>query len=1615
MVQVSEQSIIRVGEYPGSLIDDIPSDIPVAPSLIDSIPSGTPSGFSGVEEPKEYNPLEGWWNKLTEQSEGERNAQAYNIVARSELEDTPINEIAAEENAFPDIYEDPTMKEALDMRIKAVTERHVNSKNKQDAAVDFSMAYASGDIPAVEEAISRYGAEVAGTPTMDPRIGNTYQWWARSTADLTGQLHSMLEGASNMAAAGLVAGIATGAVAGGVGAVPGGFIGMKAGGSYGMLREMYHGSLGAIAMDKQAKGMTPEVAYYSSIPVALAITVSERMQLSMIMKKVPGVKAIFAKSLAGAVKATEKQTALTLITGTGKIGLYGSAQESGQQLIEMLGENVSKELNNNLYGTNFTPATKEQMLEEMKEVFIEVLPGILTLGAAGNSIGMTAETMNRKADEIKLKKELEAVIKNTVDPVPLREEIRDDLGQPVDIKDTVPTEVDTVVTEEGDVIPSVDITEPEIAEQEQRTVEPPVTSEEFDNLVLGDETATDQAIDDMYADLRSTGDLYGDFMNGVVSLVGRREAATIDGLIEARATATNRTKEQFAKDHNLQLRTATSENGAVTGSVEFVKDGETIVRAFQQTNLKDIVHEVSHVFRKDLSEAELKATEDALGVKEGNWNVEAEEAYAEAFVEYVQTGKAPTKGLAQTFDRFKQWIAETYTSVAGTSPVSPQMAEIFDKFFAPSKESMQDFKRANTAQDTHTLFAKHGVKSDIREATGQKPLRAGKVVDEHTAFKESLKQQVKAARKAAIEGRNDGYAKAKAKFQATARRVANRSATMRSRAKAKKAVQRTVKGARERKVGGKPTGKFTAPFQEVINEMAAILSMPVADAKEAAAELDANTYPPTTIEAMKRELMALRAGMERMDAASLDELNTDLKEFLKEGRTARAAQIESIMEGSRETAEVIVESLLNVRKNDKEMHPDERNAYDNKIKGVKNGLKRTYDKVRNHMILDFTGMMNMLDMGLKTELGEGAASLFTEMIDQQNLSNAGRRKHNTAMLESVSSIFNLLDEDGKPDTKAAERFLYDEERADKVDVAYYVILDKKGEPTGKERTIRGNKAELRKLFMELQDPTIREVFEKDGMTEEHYRKLFNSLSAQDRQLVAHQLEFYKNYYDSVNEVYRKVYGTNLPKGEFYSPILREGFSPSEDGAISDLLADIKQVQTKKVGARSLTSRVNNTNLTQRQSDVRVFNHYVRQMEHFKAFSEKLMAVNGVFENKQVREAIEDTYGKGFLVLLDGVRSNIATNGSTGTNTGFDNFARSIRANLAKGMVGGKPLAVLKQLTSAAAYSEQMGSKEYVAGLIEFLAHPKKHAEELKAMSLFLQNRADNIDRDISLLTRSSEYTDILSGVMTPRVNEMIMMFVKAGDIGAIYAGGWVYYKHLRKQGVGQQEAIRKMEIFSRNTQQSSELTNLSPAQMGNEFMKLMTMFTSSQRQYAQKMDIAFEGMQAGKVTGAEFSNKMALFGVLLPVLFQVVAQGGASDEEDAKALATAVLASPLSAIPLAGPAWQFGMNDFIKGHTYGRGIQLSPIASPVESLVKGKSRLFRETGKMAGLKDVDYRDMLLAIREMAAIMEYAGIPGKAVVGTAIGATDILRGDVYQGAMEISGMSPYASENRANKE
>ena len=168
------------------------------------------------------------------------------------------------------------------------------------------------------------------------------------------------------------------------------------------------------------------------------------------------------------------------------------------------------------------------------------------------------------------------------------------------------------------------------------------------------------------------------------------------------------------------------------GAVRFADDGRALVALFKSADASTVVHELGHVFRRNLSEIspDLQAAADAwAGVKPGaRWTRPQEEKWAETFEKYLANGEAPTPELKSVFEKFSDWIKSVYRGIVGgpmKREVPPEIRNVFDAMLGSgwNRSEPSRTKPLNIPPNTPSEYAR-GVRE--RHMGGKQP-ELGKV------------------------------------------------------------------------------------------------------------------------------------------------------------------------------------------------------------------------------------------------------------------------------------------------------------------------------------------------------------------------------------------------------------------------------------------------------------------------------------------------------------------------------------------------------------------------------------------------------------------------------------------------------------------------------------------------------------------------------------------------------------------------------------------------------------------------------------------------------------------------------------------------------------------------
>ena len=137
-----------------------------------------------------------------------------------------------------------------------------------------------------------------------------------------------------------------------------------------------------------------------------------------------------------------------------------------------------------------------------------------------------------------------------------------------------------------------------------------------------------------------------------------------------------------------------SQGGNVKGWTKFISGTRALIGATNKADISTVIHEYAHVIRRfllnrdvpqdqriDITDEEISMLEEKCGVKDGNWDVPAEEKFAKMWEQYFFEGKSPNALLDSLFEKISRWMRQVYLtamSITGGT-LDPEVRDLFDK------------------------------------------------------------------------------------------------------------------------------------------------------------------------------------------------------------------------------------------------------------------------------------------------------------------------------------------------------------------------------------------------------------------------------------------------------------------------------------------------------------------------------------------------------------------------------------------------------------------------------------------------------------------------------------------------------------------------------------------------------------------------------------------------------------------------------------------------------------------------------------------------------------------------------------------------------------------------
>lgn len=948
-----------------------------------------------------------------------------------------------------------------------------------------------------------------------------------------------------------------------------------------------------------------------------------------------------------------------------------------------------------------------------------------------------------------------------------------------------------------------------------------------------------------------------------------------------------------ALDENVN-KTLYQESEAPRGA--YAREGEnSIIYLFENEDPSTIVHELGHFFLDDLQRfgksekaaEQLRAIYDYVGSTDGKLTKEQHEKFADSFEVYLLEGRSPNQTLAKVFARFKKWLRALWEEVRRLRDIklTDEMRKTFEDLLGGRSldftlqmsslkmaESLQgDRIPANVVQRTIDLLQEGKISKTELDGLIEKMNRG------------ELKRKDFASALKPFETSSNVHHERLNPFDAVKyRSILNRGQFKKSDVTEK--INRLLKWTEPRTSGGKLVGRF--PNKKLNDYFDHIRELMALSKEQARDKIEENTKiindfiqngAGENIDNLVFDNKVLSIPAQRTSAKILVDVYNAISESYNLGRVTSDAILEA---KRRRKARMIAEA--------EDVLTDGGRVNWRKQRGK---LRQAINKLGVSQ-MSWSGLLDVLSMNDKnSRTGE---SLLNRNLDVFEAEQAEAR----GVAEDGEAVSRLI---GDKIAGAAQN--------KGISVSRYVNSELQKEYVIEWHNSRRKftKDQLLDIYMKAKDPETRKIMVTDEVLkfdEAFLSEVNQNLTAEDRAVADALFEFYDRNHAKMNDFYEEKYGVNLPKSPFYSP--RSIETSGIDVQTGDLSSYAGFSGVKKRTAKAGTIKI--------KGAFAVLQDYIVNSNHWLAWADKLIDINGVMGDVKIKNIISNLFGEKMNARISYEISRMASNDKFQGKFGFGMLFNKIRSNYAISVLAAKPALAIKQLTSFPAYWEHMSTVDFMAGLADFARHPKQ-AMEILGNTALMKSRDVNIIKDFAELSKMEMFKKNTNKV---KFRELMMLNIKLGDRGAIYLGGWALYKaELKKNlaaGMNEEQAkakaLEKFERVTDETQQSGRLSQQSYWQ-SNPFLRAFTMFQSSQNQYLRKELNAIRGLATGRMGWEQVVKTIFIFHVLLPCFFQFASDGF---EWDKKAQLRAGLLGSLNGIFLLNGILEKGL-DIAMGET----------------------------------------------------------------------------------------------------
>lgn len=505
-----------------------------------------------------------------------------------------------------------------------------------------------------------------------------------------------------------------------------------------------------------------------------------------------------------------------------------------------------------------------------------------------------------------------------------------------------------------------------------------------------------------------------------------------------------------------------------------------------------------------------------------------------------------------------------------------------------------------------------------------------------------------------------------------------------------------------------------------------------------------------------------------------------------------------------------------------------------------------------------------------------------------------------------------------------------------------------------------------RISMSYRQADVKPIMEYHGYDEKFMTELENWLTPEAKQLRDYLTEKYESGYNALNEVYRRIYGADLPKIRNYSPM---SYNHANQKPGMEFGSDVQ-------GGGSLSPGFTFTRLPSHRAEpnfevgaLAVYARHVAQQAHFIAFAEPVRQLRATLGHKDTQQAITRYYGKQLNTAVQQSIQFFADKGNKAAKV--EPIVDRLRRNIVLGGLSWNWTQVFKQPTGAFAYLYGVPVAKFAKYQAEFFSNPAKAWKMMRAIPFVQERYEGGGERDImAVLSGSLDRKPGGEVEMPSRISEALtagMWFVRAGDLVSTVIGGYAAYRHGQetalKNGATEAEAheegVYALESMTEMYQTGGNVKDMSANEMGSSWERLFTTFLGNSRKYYLATWEAIGDVQAGRKDAKKEMAKRIIIGhIILPVLWQSavsalkLATGDDDDREQAlnpRNWALSMMLGPLSGVYVFGQGIQYGLSKLAGTKAFA---QPMPILNEVDKMFDDVGSLVKAAQDGISTKDV---------------------------------------------------------------